>query len=202
MPQLTSSTIRRWIANTNPTANDDAQAFNGYNNNGFEVGSWWVNTTTNILFECIDNTVGAAVWRMKPSQQSGIFTPELRFGGQATGIIYAINGQEGIYSQIGDLIYINTFLQLTDKGSQQGNASIAGLPFVSRTNIKPKGLQFISLHVSLSLTYTNAYGRINPDSSVINLIESNYGLSSSIQNLTDSNFSNDSVIQVDGFYFI
>ena len=42
-------------ATTNPTASNDL-------NFGYEVGSYWVNTTTDKAFICVDNSSGAAVW--------------------------------------------------------------------------------------------------------------------------------------------
>jgi len=42
-------------ATTNPTVNDDSD-------DGYEVGSLWVNTSTGSVYICVDATVGAAVW--------------------------------------------------------------------------------------------------------------------------------------------
>ena len=40
---------------TEPTANDDV-------NDGYEVGSRWVDTATDIHYVCLDATAGAAIW--------------------------------------------------------------------------------------------------------------------------------------------
>jgi hypothetical protein len=40
-----------------PTVNDDRDV-------GFSAGSRWINTSTETLFVCVDNTLGAAVWRV------------------------------------------------------------------------------------------------------------------------------------------
>jgi len=42
-------------ATTDPTVNDDSD-------DGYDVGSIWVNTTDDSVFVCVDSTVGAAVW--------------------------------------------------------------------------------------------------------------------------------------------
>lgn len=44
-------------ASADPTVNDDS-------NDGYAVGSYWVNTTTDKAFICLDATVGAAVWEL------------------------------------------------------------------------------------------------------------------------------------------
>lgn len=47
-----------WDATVDPGVNDDSDPANNY-----QVGSQWLNTTTDALFVCVDATVGAAVWR-------------------------------------------------------------------------------------------------------------------------------------------
>jgi hypothetical protein len=44
------------VTTSDPTVNDDS-------NDGYVVGSQWVNTTGDKFFICVDNTVGAAVWQ-------------------------------------------------------------------------------------------------------------------------------------------
>jgi len=51
--------------NASPTVNDDADQ-------GYSIGSNWVNTTTNELYICVDNTVGAAIW-IKPVTNAASF---------------------------------------------------------------------------------------------------------------------------------
>jgi len=46
------------FANASPTVNDDAD-------DGYSIGSTWVNTITNELFICVINEIGSAVW-IKP----------------------------------------------------------------------------------------------------------------------------------------
>lgn len=45
---------------TAPTANDDA-------GDGYEVGSFWVDTTNDIYYVCVDSTATAAVWKQTSS---------------------------------------------------------------------------------------------------------------------------------------
>lgn len=48
--------IHRLNATINPTVNEDS-------NDGYRVGSWWINTTSDLAFLCLDASVGAAVWQ-------------------------------------------------------------------------------------------------------------------------------------------
>ena len=47
--------LNNWTATIAPVATDDADS-------DYEVGSRWVNVTTDIAYECADSSVGAAVW--------------------------------------------------------------------------------------------------------------------------------------------
>lgn len=59
--------------------------------------------------------------------EEGSWTPELQFGGATTGITY--NTRSGVYIKVGRLVFFAGFLQLTNKGSATGNATIEGLPY-------------------------------------------------------------------------
>ena len=61
--------------------------------------------------------------------EEGTFTGGFSFGGSATGISY--NRQVGIYTKIGNLVFVQGYISLTSKGSQTGVAQITGLPFTS-----------------------------------------------------------------------
>lgn len=52
------------LKTTDPTVNDDA-------NDGYLVGTRWINTTDDKAFVCLDNTVGAAVWTETTAGGSG-----------------------------------------------------------------------------------------------------------------------------------
>lgn len=45
-----------YLSTSDPTSGDDS-------GDGFEPGSTWLNTSNNVMWSCIDATVGAAVWR-------------------------------------------------------------------------------------------------------------------------------------------
>jgi hypothetical protein len=90
--------------------------------------------------------------------EEGVFTGGFSFGGSSTGISY--NRQVGIYTKIGDLVFVQGYVSLTSKGSQTGTAQITGLPFTSSSatnassagNMRVAQLSFANdTHLSLSL---------------------------------------------------
>lgn len=68
-----------YIATTNPGVSDDESQ-------GWQVGSQWINTTTSTAFVCVDNSVGAAIWKSAPAFEA---TNQARvdptYGNDATG---------------------------------------------------------------------------------------------------------------------
>src|SRR5690349_12758308 len=60
-------------------------------------------------------------------QETGSFTPVLKFGGATTGITYST--QTGSYIAIGSLVFVSVNITLTSKGTATGTATIEGLPF-------------------------------------------------------------------------
>jgi len=83
---LGSSAQNNYSANIAPTANDD-------NTTGYSKGSKWFNTVSSLLYECVDNGTGAAVWTVINSNV-GYKNLVLRFtqtGTDAPTIIIAQN---------------------------------------------------------------------------------------------------------------
>lgn len=58
---------------------------------------------------------------------TGTWTPTVKFGGADTGITYS--ARSGTYTRIGDTVYADMYIQLSNKGSATGAATIDGLPF-------------------------------------------------------------------------
>jgi hypothetical protein len=63
--------------------------------------------------------------------EEGTFTPTLEFGNATTGITYA--NRTGMYVKVGELVMMQIFIELSNKGSASGDATISGLPFTIRT---------------------------------------------------------------------
>jgi hypothetical protein len=60
--------------------------------------------------------------------EEGTWTPFLQFGGTpSSGAVYS--NQNGIYTKIGNMVYVQGYLNWTNKGSTTGIWQIGGLPF-------------------------------------------------------------------------
>lgn len=186
---LDSAILRTYEFAEDPKVNDDITA-------GYEIGNRWRNSATSRVFECLDNTEGAAVWHYKPSQLISTFTPALEFGGASTGIEY--DAQEGNLIQIGSFIYISIFIDLSNDGSATGEARVVGLPITNGDG--NFAFHFVSHNVTNSLLYTNFGARIAPSEDEIRLFETGSG--QTINALDNGNFSNTSRFYIVGSYFI
>jgi hypothetical protein len=60
--------------------------------------------------------------------EEGIFTPTVSFSGAAVGVVYGT--RSGSYTKIGNRVMGECRVDLTNKGTSTGNASIDGIPFV------------------------------------------------------------------------
>jgi len=123
--------------------------------------------------------------------ETGVWTPELRFGGQNTEIAYAFRA--GQYTRIANVVYWTFGIVLSSKGSASGTATITGLPFG-----KTPGLGFDhSIARTVNIAVPSGQWPVSYiEGSTINLI-TNTGSS-----FSSTEFSNDSAIHASGFYFI
>lgn len=65
--------------------------------------------------------------------EEGTFTPSLTFGGGSTGITYG--DRRGQYVKIGQNVFVNVYILLSNKGSSTGVANINGFPFATAASI-------------------------------------------------------------------
>lgn len=93
----TNIALANFGATAAPTVNDDT-------GDGYTIGSWWVNTSTDEAYLCVDATAGAAVWTKisvdVPSEivallagQSVSMASLTLSGGTANGVLY-LNGSK------------------------------------------------------------------------------------------------------------
>lgn len=64
------SDLKNNVDTTDPTVNDDI-------NDGYSVGSWWINTGTPDIFLCTDNSFGGAEWISLYQQDLGSFSGDI-----------------------------------------------------------------------------------------------------------------------------
>lgn len=127
---------------------------------------------------------------------TGSITPVLRFGGGTTGITYS--KQEGKYWRIGALVFFHIVINLTNKGSSTGAATIAGLPFTSANDSQSNQVAvspFINTYPS-GCTMIIAY--VGANSQIVNLAGAG---AANNTNLTHSNFANTDQFSCSGFYW-
>lgn len=130
--------------------------------------------------------------------EEGTWTPTLSFGGASTGITYASGYTNGRYTRIGNRVFIQGAIILSNKGSATGDASINGLPFTS--------LNALDAYPAISLafrnvTYANQFqGLVIANSTRIDLFEiTEAGV---VTSLTNADFANSSEIQFSANYCI
>lgn len=64
--------------------------------------------------------------------EEGTWTPTLNFGGASVGLVYT--GQVGKYTKVGNVVTVQCYISLSNKGSSSGGAYISGLPFPTKSS--------------------------------------------------------------------
>lgn len=128
--------------------------------------------------------------------EEGTWTPGISFAGGTTGITYT--SQAGTYTKVGNLVTINAYLVLNNKGSSVGNAAITGLPF---TLVNNDGYRAPVALVMGVVTFANQFmGYAVPNATIIWLQETTEA--GALTNLADTDFANTSNIAVNCTYRI
>jgi len=123
---------------------------------------------------------------------SGTWTPSLRFGGADTALTYT--ARYGQYYTFGSLVVAFVQIELSNKGSSTGAATIIGLPFPSINTANfyvPVYLQ------AFAVTGGFIEGNITPNTSIINLYSLAAGTRAA---LTNTDFVNTSTFQIVALY--
>jgi hypothetical protein len=126
--------------------------------------------------------------------EEGTFTPTILFGGASAGVTYNTSFNGGHYTKIGNRVYVNGYLILSNKGSSTGAAAIGGLPFTSLNTTSPlSGFSAAALARINGITFADQLTGVNaPNSSTIEFYEAtNAGVETT---LTDADFINSSRI--------
>lgn len=143
-----------------------------------------------------DTTLDEAVAMSdKATKTSGIWTPDLKFGGLKVGITYST--ANGKWTQIGNIVFFDLSFRLSNKGSSVGDATIS-IPSVC-SSVSP-AYQNLSVRAVSGLSFTAPlYGAALSGTATLILMDNNSGAQ---RNLTDSAFVNTTEISITGFYFV
>lgn len=130
----------------------------------------------------------------KAGVTTGTFTPTLAFGGGTTGIAYTT--QQGRYTRLHNLVMISLFIQLSNKGSSTGNASIS-IPFTALAGDTMNGSVEVAGAFNLTGLTSKPSSLILTSATVMSLLH--WGATGHSA-LTDANFTNTSFLYMNGFY--
>lgn len=119
---------------------------------------------------------------------TGSWTPVLTFGGASTGITFSSN--TALYTQLGNLVYLQARMLLSSKGSATGAAAITGLPFASTVPCE--------LTVRVSGTTFSTYLVLETSGS--SLLPYNVLSAGTGAQLTDADFTNNTILIFSGVY--
>jgi hypothetical protein len=126
------------------------------------------------------------------------WTPGIAFGGGTTGITYTT--QTGQYSQVGNVVYFQCNIVLSNKGSSTGVATITGLPVTTSASSSDNAVSINNFgNITLSVTNTLMSAEFSAAGTTLSLQQTN--IAGTISSLSDTNFSNTSQIKFSGFYF-
>lgn len=149
-------------------------------------------------------TISASGSGLVPSYSTGTFTPSLLFGGAAVGMVYSL--QSGVYTQIGNLVYVTISITLTNSGSSVGSASISGLPFTVSNSYGSAFIDsgvmdiFGGVPVSAGTSLYYIFGSFVPTGTSMNLFRAGAGATATACN--QGSFNNNASFCISGSYFM
>lgn len=148
-----------------------------------------------------NGTTGKIIADSGATYGSGTFTPVLAIGGSTTGFAYST--QIGKYTQIGNQVFIQIDITLSNTGSGTGTYTLSGLP-VTSGNISTTGHSIIPLIQFIPTAADNTSHALSVDTSstigtFIAMTQTN-GASGSMTT-TNVTFSNTTTMRLQGFYF-
>jgi hypothetical protein len=101
--------------------------------------------------------------------EEGTFTPVLAASGSGPTVTYTV--QQGRYTKVGRLVYIEIYLRLTSYSGGSGNVRIGGLPFTAAAS--PYG--YVILGETTGITTTGTYyslqGGVDASGTTISLLK-------------------------------
>lgn len=126
----------------------------------------------------------------------GTWTPAITFGGGNTGLTHGV--QVGTYTRIGDRVFFQGRVTLTNKGSSTGAIAITGLFYPTNATANHHGAYSAQLN-NVSATVTAIYAGYSPNQTQLFLYQIVAGTSA---NITDADCTNTTVVNFSGHYQI
>lgn len=143
------------------------------------------------------NSGATLVGREVPVYETGTWTPSITFGGGSTAITYTT--QEGLYTRVGNTVWVSAYVLLSAKGSDTGTALINGLPFTA-SNTAASSQSFTVGNAANAANLTSAITAYATDNgTTINLVD--WGATGSAV-LDDTNFAATTALSISGTYQI
>jgi hypothetical protein len=130
--------------------------------------------------------------------EEGTWTPTITFGGASVGVTYNTTFTGATYTKIGNRVCVSGYLEVTNKGSSTGDASIGNLPFTSEGG----ATKYLGATVGgSSFTFANQFwARIAAASTTIDLLETTEAGTQSF--ITNSDFTNGTNIYFSATYTV
>jgi hypothetical protein len=132
--------------------------------------------------------------------RTGTWTPGVAFGGASVGVTYGL--QLGLYTQIGNVVYITGKVILTSKGSSVGTATMTGLPITGGANTYADIAVGSSGVFTLTATYTNIGLSIQGATTSAFFFISANSAGGAVAQATNTMFANTSQWSFSGFYIV
>ena len=134
--------------------------------------------------------------------EEGTFTPEIRIGGSTSGITN--NSQVGQYTKIGRMVTLTGRVSISNKGSNSGAMTIAGMPFASQNTSNLESIGSVELQNMSSgtdnlssLTNNNVHCRVSPNVLTIEMRRTMIGAN----DITNVQMSDSTVVSFTITYF-
>jgi hypothetical protein len=134
--------------------------------------------------------------------EEGTFTPEIRIGGSTSGLTQS--SQVGQYTKIGRMVTLTGRVAISNKGSNTGAMTIAGMPFASQNTTNLESIGAVELNNMSSgtdnlssLTNNNVICRISPNVLTIEMRRTMIGAN----DITNVQMSDSTVVSFTITYF-
>jgi len=127
--------------------------------------------------------------------EEGNWTPTIQFGGNSASVTY--QNQSGSYTKVGNRVYFQAYLHLSNKGSSTGVVGVGGLPYTTSSFTYSVIPVWINTWAGGNTVPT---GYVEPNATTIRLQRQNASSSGGVFNMDQTNIYNTTDIMVSGHY--